>query len=252
LFESEIAFVIVKKARDIAYDIAGIKSIDGFDLEPKPRLRIRDTYYDNEQRLLEKKKIGLRVRRTNGAQLVSMKSGPHQLIRGGIRRTELEVPWSRRSVTKVAEELRIKLPRIVGRFSTQSPSKVLATMGLRVVQERLTRRQVRSIFRHSKPHGSPTAELDIDDVTFLGDPPVRIFEIEIEAKAPKSVRSTQEIAESLRANYPEFLREWPHGKLVTGLAMRRLLETGTLESYLKGGQLKAEAFSLIHQFILSS
>ncbi len=252
MFESEIVFVITKKPRDIAQDIAGITSIDGFDLKPKPSLRIRDTYYDNQQRLLEKKKIGLRVRRIDGAQFISMKSGPHQLVRGGTRRRELEVPWSYKSVSRVASELGMMATRTIGRFSAESPSQVFATMGLQVVQERLTRRRVRSIFRPHESRRRMIAELDIDKVTFLGDPPIPVFEIEIEAKAPGSVKSVQQISETMFADYSEFLREWPHGKLITGLAIRRLLEKGVLQGYLKRGQLRAEAFSLIDEFILSS
>ena len=41
------------------------------------------------------------------------------------------------------------------------------------------------------------------------------------------------------------MRPWKHGKLVTGKAIRKLLENGELEGQLEGGFLKTESFDKI-------
>src|SRR4029077_15139272 len=112
-----------------------------------------------------------------------------------------------------------------------SPSDSFASMGLVVIQERTTRRTVRDIIRHDRPTSAPIAELDVDSVTFLGEPKIRIFEVEIEAKGGRSPKRIQEIAETLQSTYSGFLREWPYGKLATGLAIQNLLKSGVLQSY---------------------
>jgi hypothetical protein len=251
-FESEVAFLITSKGDDIAKDIAGLTSILEYDLKPRPVHRIRDTYYDTRLGLLRKKKIGLRIRRIDGKLLVSMKSNPQRIEGEGVRRIEVEDPWSPLSLARIRETLKDSPPKGKSHFSTRSPSDAFASMGLVVIQERTTRRKVRDIIPHDRPDSAPIAELGIDSVTFLGEPKVRIFEVEIEAKRDRSLKRIQEIAETLQSAYSEFLREWPYGKLATGMTIQNLLKSGVLQSYLKNGRLEAGAFPMIERSILSN
>jgi hypothetical protein len=250
-FESEVALVITNEAEDLAKDIAGLTSILEYDLKPGPTRRIHDVYYDTGRGLLQRRRISLRIRRTDGNLLVSMKSNPQRLEREGVRRIEFEAPWSPQSLARIQETLRGQRSG-KSRFSKLSPSDAFASMGLRIIQERTTRRMVREILRHDAPRAKPMAELDIDKVTFLGDPKVHVFEVEIEAKADRSERRIQQIAETLESNYPDFLRLWPYGKLATGLAIHRLLKSRVLQTYLDHGGFRAEAFPLIEKNILST
>ena len=248
MFESEIAFVITNKGVDIARDIAGITSIRGYKLKPNPRLRIADTYYDTRGRLLGKKKIGLRTRRTGGQLFISMKSNPQRMAGMGLRRKEFESLWSYKSLGRVAKALKtLELPENKT-LGTLPPSKVLARMGLEVVQERHTTRDVRDILDRGWSK-TRIAELDIDRVTFLGKPRVQIFEVEIEAKAAGSLKSVQDVAAELESSYSGFLRVWPHGKLATGLAIQRLWNAGRLTHYLENERLKPGAFDAIDRTI---
>jgi CYTH domain len=249
--ESEVTLVITNKGEDIAKDIAGLTSIIEYDLQPQPIQRIYDTYYDTHQGFLRRRKIGLRIRRIHGLPLVTIKSNPQSLDGKGVQRIEFEAPWSQESLAMIQRTLRHRQSKGQPHYSRHSPSGTLASMGLGVVQERMTRRLVRDIFRHDRPYGTPVAELDIDSVTYLGDPEIRIFEVEIEAKVRGSVKRIQEIAEVIQSNYSGLLREWPHGKLATGMAIRRLLKSRILQNYLDHGQLKSEAFPVIENSIVS-
>ena len=252
MFESEVTFIVTNKSLDIARDIAGISSIRGYELKPNARLRITDTYYDTRSGLLGRKKIGLRTRRSGGQLLLSMKSNPHRMTGMGLRRNEFETLWSYESLAKILKDLGIRgLPAKKPVSSTLTPSRVMSKMGLEIVQERHTTRDVRDILQRKKSGTRRIAELDIDRVTFLGKPRVSIFEVEIEAKTAGSVKSVQQIAAELESSYSGFLRVWLHGKLVTGLAIKRLWTAGKLQKYLQNGKLKPEAFDMIHRAIVS-
>jgi hypothetical protein len=250
--ESEIAFVITNKGDDIGGDIAGLTSVLEYDLKPKPPHRIHDTYYDTRQGLLRKRKTALRIRRIDESLLVSLKSNPQPLEGKGVRRIEIEAPWSQQSLARIQETLKKKRSPDKSRASKSSPWAAFASMGLRVVQERMTRRMARDILPHDKPTGRPVAELDIDNVTFLGDPKVRLFQVEIEAKGGGSMKRIQRVAEALQLSYSGFLKEWPYGKLVTGLAIQKLLKSGVLQNHLDHSRLKADAFPVIESYIRAS
>lgn len=251
-FESEVSLLITNKGDDIVKDIAGLTSILEYDLKPRPVHRIRDTYYDTRLGLLRKKKIGLRIRRIDGKLLVSMKSNPQRIEGEGVRRIEIEAPWSPLSLARIQKTLKNSPSKGKSRFSARSPSDAFASMGLVVIQERTTRRTVRDIFRHDRPTRTPLAELGIDSVTFIGQRKVRIFEVEIEAKGNRSPKKIQEIAKTLQSTYSGFLREWPYGKLATGLAIQNLLNSGVLQSYLEHDRLEAGAFPVIERSIMSN
>ncbi len=247
--ESEVTLVITNNAEDVAEDLAGLTSILDYDLKPGPTHQIQDTYYDTKSGRLQDKRISLRVRRIEGKTLVTMKSDPRPLSREGVRRIEIEAPLSKGPLARIKMALEKQGIKTEPKLSRLSSSNVFASIGLNIIQKRITRRAVRNILRHGSKNASPTAELDIDQVTFLGQPRVHLFEVEIEAKAAGSERRIQEIAESLGSNYPDFLKLWPYGKLVTGIVIQRLLKTGALQTYLEHGQLKAGAFPLIESKI---
>lgn len=224
----------------------------GYNVRTMPRLRIHDVYYDTPRRLLGRKSIGLRIRKIHGRIFLSMKSDPRPTGRTGVRRNEFESPWSHKSLTYVLKKLRQNgLPLVEPQFSKSKPSIVLARLGFKILQERQTTRDVRQILQSSKTRNRPLAEVDIDRVTFLGKPKVRIYEVEIEAKSAGSMRLVQRIGAELESNYSGFLKVWPHGKLVTGLAIRQLTRLKGFSRYLSRNELKPKAFDAIDRTIVA-
>ncbi|HYY90699.1 MAG TPA: CYTH domain-containing protein [Candidatus Dormibacteraeota bacterium] len=252
LFETEVAYMITVDDEKVLQDIARITSLTNYRLKPRDTLTIRDMYFDTRQEILRQKKINLRLRKTDHDLLLSIKSDPKRLPGKGVRRREVELSWSISSLLTIADELEMKVPiSMMREFSRLSPAKVLAEMGFREIQDRVTNREVRDIVRRDKPRSSPIAEMDIDRVTFLARPRVRICELEIEAKARGSINVIREIGETIASIYPGFIREWVYGKFATGIAIQLLSKSGRLKRYIERKQLKPNAFSLVERTIVS-
>ena len=125
-------------------------------------------------------------------------------------------------------------------------------MGLEMIQQRRTRREARNVVRRGKTPSSILAEMAIDRVTYiLNNTKVGLSEVEVEAKSPKGLATVQDIANALISKYHPNLRQWFHGKFVTGLAIRKLLETKQFHSYILNGDLRPEAFELIDRIVKS-
>jgi len=125
-------------------------------------------------------------------------------------------------------------------------------MGLEKIQERRTRREVRGVIRKGKTPALVLAELAIDRVIYtFKDTKLGLSEVEVEAKSSRSLTTVRDIANALVSKYQPVLQQWFHGKFVTGLAIRKLLETKALQNYLVNGELKPGAFGLIDRTIRS-
>jgi inorganic triphosphatase YgiF len=250
-FESEIALIVKDTADRTRKELADLRSILEYDLKPKPPRTIHDTYFDTRENSLRQRKITLRTRRLGGTLLISTKSDTRRIARTIIRRRETELPWSYDSVRLLARNLGLKTPTMsVLQFRNTPASGVLTTIGLDIVQERRTRREARDVVRSGKASTSVLAELSIDRVTYTFDKDkVRLSEVEVEAKATKSLGSVRAIANALVSMHQPILKQWFHGKFVTGLAIRKLLETKALQRHLVNGRLKPDAFELIDRTV---
>src|SRR5919108_5482047 len=252
MIESEIAYIIVDDVSEVLQDIGGITSILDYDIVPRRVFKIKDSYFDTSKDALKRKKINLRVRKTNTSLLLTMKSKPQHGSGRGVRRKEVELEWSYESLARMARLLKMNIPHSMSReFSKLRPLRVLGEMDLRRIQERHTERDARVIVRLNKPRSAPLAELDIDRVTFLGDTRVQVAQLEIEAKANKSSSVAEEIGNTLQSLYPRSFREWRYGKLSTGIAIQRLVTNGALQRYLVDGWLKKDGFHLLERAIVS-
>jgi len=252
-FESEIALIIMDDPDRFRKKLASLRKILEYDLKPKPLRIIYDTYYDTPESILRQRKISLRTRKLRGTLLVSTKSDIRKIEGNIVRRREVELPWSYNSVRLLARTLKLKTPAIpISQFRRIPVTKALASMGLEVVQERRTRREPRNVVRRGKTQASTLAEMAIDRVTYtFKDTKLGISEVEVEAKSPKGLATVQDIANALVSKYHPNLRQWFHGKFVTGLAIRKLLETKQFHSYIFNGDLRPEAFELIDRTVKS-
>ena len=234
-------------------DISRTRHVSEYDLKPKPSQVIEDTYYDTKERFLGERRITLRIRRMDDTLLLSTKSDFRRIAGDLIQRREMEQPWSYNSVRVLARNLKLYIPIMSSsKFQSLPASKVLGTMGLEVIQKRRTHRELRDIVIRDKVPVSILAELAIDHVTYdFGDISVGLSEIEIEAKAARSLSTVREIADALVSKYSPSLHQWFHGKFVTGLAIQKLLKTKAFHSFLVDGDLGPEAFRLIERVIES-
>lgn len=251
-FESEVALIIKDNANHVRNQLSRTRRVLDYDLKRKPTQFIRDTYYDTKEKLLQENKISLRIRRIDDTVMLSTKSDVRRIAGSIIQRREVERPWSYHSIRMLGRDLKLRTPTISAtKFHRTPASTVLETMDLHLIQERRTKRQPRDVVIGGKTHPSILAELAIDHVTYaFEDIRVGLSEIEVEAKT-SSLSSIREIADGLISKYQPSLQQWFHGKFVTGLAIRKLLNAKRLQTHVVNGELSTEAFELIDHTIRS-
>ncbi len=230
------AAVIVRShtPRRVLGHVAALTSFAGYHLQPETPQPIHDTYFDTPGRVLAATRVAMRLRTIGALRLLTLKGPSRRTEWGAAERLELEEPWSAASLDKVVDALRhagVTLSRDPD--ADGSPVDVIRALGLDVVQDRETQRQPRSVRRLDDPGGTALAELAVDAVIYHVEPKiVRMYEVEIEAKAAGGASAVRVIMERLVAEFAPALQPWPYGKLVTGDTIERLLREGTLENLL--------------------
>jgi len=245
--------IIKENSEAVVNKLTGLLSIRGYRLDPLPTKRIRDIYFDNAGGDLRKRRTNLRIREIDDATYISVKSNTRRTLKGAIMRKEVEVPWTRSTFESVLKDL--KLERHGGsssnQFSDTTAVQAMEGIGLRRIQDRETMRQVRNISAPLRP-GTVLAELAIDLVTYhIRNHDIAISEVEVEEKASKSSSVVRDVTEALIEDYKPALQKWGHGKLVTGLALQKLVEEESEESLLDHDRLKPDAFDKLDQAIRS-
>jgi len=233
--------------------LTSLPSILNYRLEPGPSKTIRDTYFDTSDEYLRKRGTNVRIREMGGAFFISTKWGARRTLRGATLRKEVEVPWSERALRSLIKNLNLELGRglLWRQFSEAAPIESMEAIGLHMIQDRETKREVRNISPGLKPT-LVLAELAIDRVTYrIGNHKALIFEVEVEEKAKKSSSVVRDVTRALLQAYQPALQKWSQGKLVTGLAIQRLLETEPVDDLLDHDRLRPEAFNRIDQTVRS-
>jgi inorganic triphosphatase YgiF len=233
--------------------VAALETIDRFQLRPRPAHRIRDVYVDTGDGALAGSRVALRFREQDGRPLLTLKA---DAVRSGLasERLELEAPWSADALQAALEELRrrgVELPTQPQRAGAGEPLADLAALGLHPTQTRETTRTPRDVVERDDPGAGPVAELTLDDVAYqLPAGRARLLEVEVEAKGPGGMETVQSVLGALAERFPDDLRPWPYGKLVTGRAVEQLLASGRLEGLLDGeDRIRPAAHNLLAEFL---
>ena len=250
----EVEGVLLFSAEDVeaaARRVAGLATVDRFELRPRPQQRIRDTYLDTADGALSERRVAFRVRELDGRPLLTLKADP---VRSGLaaERLELEAPWSARALGAALEELRRRGVQVADPpegAGAGEPLADLTALGLRPTQVRATTRTPRDV--HERDRAGPVAELTIDDVGYqLPAGTARLLEVEVEAKGAGGMDTVQALLGALAEAFPAELRPWPYGKLATGQAVARLLAAGRLEGHLDAaGRIRPSAHDRLAEFL---
>ncbi len=229
-----ILLILSDHPEDIVKKISDKTSVGDFQLTGQRTKSLADTYFDTPDRFLARHKLNLRIRKDNNDRWITMKTHPRRTLWGGMVRSEMEVPWSPKTVEKVIAELKVPPPGSApsSQTSPTEPIELLKTKGLVPIQHRETQRGVRDVT--SGPDGSPVlAELDVDSVLYdFDDQKIRLFEVEVESKSEKGQSVVKSVTRSLKGEYGPILRSWRHGKLATGTGIARLLKSGELKPFI--------------------
>ena len=252
--EVEAVLIIKGDVDAVLKELAGLRSILNYRLEPGQSKTIHDRYFDTIDRRLRKRGANLRIREIDGSLFISVKSHTRRTLRGATARREIEVPWSKQNLLSHIKDLELEADLALPerQFSDADPLAAMEATGLQLVQDRETRREVRDVSSERKPD-LVLAELAIDRVTYhIGNHNISIFEVEVEEKAKGSSSVISDLTKALLQAYQPSLQKWSHGKFVTGLAIQRLLETEPADNLLGQDRLKPEALGTIDRALRST
>ncbi len=296
----EVEAALVVLAEDpaaVTSKIAALKTVLNYSLIPKPPMWLWNCYFDFSNSALQSRQFALRLREAEGSCRVTLKGPPVAKQGGAIERLEVEMPWSPGCVAQILHEfVDAKLPLHQGAAlpetcdinlqaagSQKALIGAMGEMGLRVIHEHATNRQIRQIqteggeivaelaidavvypyrrkgvagHQHASDRNDPEGErlndLNIEHITFR--PPhsvgsvihtehVRHYEVEVESKSDQIIAR---IVAHLLTMYRPALRIWDYSKLETGRAIRQLASEGRLdELLLPDHHLSPKAYPLI-------
>ncbi len=237
----------------VAARVAGLTELAGCRLDPKGTLVIRDRYFDSPEFALARAGWGFRLRECNGELFVALKGPAERTDWGGLVRSEREGPWNRETLERMYC-VWADLGLIAGSHaaSTDDPLRTMANLGLKVIQDRFTRREVRDVLPFAGTDAR-LAELVVDAVTYeFPDLAVRHLEVEIEAKSDGSSELLGAMVKELLTLFGDSLRIWEHNKLATGLALGYLRDKGDLTGLLgKAHTLRPHAYDRLAELFAS-
>jgi hypothetical protein len=190
----------------------------------------------------------LRARSTENKKLLTLKGRAAIADWGGIKRLEIEETWSVSSLQKILEripDLNFDTNFLFAIFLPDNPVKTLEKLDFKIVQDRITRREMRDVLMRGRQES--LADFVIDEVHFqttAGE--VIHYEVEIEAIAEKSVGHVQTISQELKTRYPEDLRIWLYSKLETGEIIYQYTDDLRKNSFIKADHsISTEGYELI-------
>lgn len=216
-------------AAAIAQSIAEISRVATYGIIAGPRQSILDSYFDTPDGALASRNWALRLRETEETRLIALKGPSTHVTSGGVQRVELEIPWSTEALERIRREISA-LPIDVGQMSLpvdNSLEEALREAGLRIIQQRNTRRQVLNVLSEE---GQAIAEIALDEVEYRVRA-CQVFhnEVEIEAKGPGGAEAVAAVRAYLLQEFRPSVRPWDYGKLATGIALEALLDEAPSE-----------------------
>ena len=235
--------------------IAGLKRIAKYQLIPLDSQMIHDYYFDTTDHALQSQELALRLREIGASRWITLK-GRSKLDaqRISVERLEIEVELSKNALARIIRELtdrRINIQQQSDYFDNQHILNVFINLGLEIIQDRETLREVRNIVAMNEQTGQVLAVLAVDSVVYhFSGQEICHHELEIEAKTEDGHKALKILAEKLIERYKSTLRMWEHSKLATGKAIEKMQSDGALEGLFDvSNNLKPSAYDRIDHYI---
>lgn len=209
-------------------DISAMKSIGFYALVSKGSMVIHDQYFDTPDRDLQKKRYALRLRSQGRDRLLCLKGKERANAWGGIRRLEIEGPWSEEILGKIVREAGM-LHYEKASFHASDPAGTLEGLHLYMIQSRKTSRALFDIVLKIGDDSNVIGELALDEVCYeAGAQRFLHYELEVEAKGDQREDALKGFVTLLKESFPGVLKGWDHNKLITGFALEALVGQGSL------------------------
>ncbi|MBI5879440.1 MAG: CYTH domain-containing protein [Chloroflexi bacterium] len=250
--ELEVAFMIrAVNAPAIGRLIAGLQRIGDYSMHHTGAHRIRDIHFDTLERRLGTRGFVLRIRRLDAGDLLTLKGASRATTWGGVERLEIEGPWSSDTYGQIEQALAgagIDLGMSAANFEAADHIAAMRAAGFDIIQYRETGRITFSV---SDDGGAQLAELSLDRVSLrLGARIARFTQAEIESKSAAGASQLPALTAALRAQMGDALRDWPFGKLATGLALADRFAAGVLDDYCDAdGEVTPEGVDALEQLL---
>ncbi|MEA2102804.1 MAG: CYTH domain-containing protein [Thermodesulfobacteriota bacterium] len=229
--EFEVTFVILSLDPLKVMDrILGLSSIGPYDLVFEKELVFTDRYFDTHSGELMDQRLGLRLRQSENTGLICMKDAGKTSAFGGIKRTEIEGPWTGEAMDIILDALR---ERGIIRDSTpcnlsgiSDSAGFLYGLGLHIIQKRETIRQITKVLYHQVP----VARIDLDTVRYQADKAeILHHEMEIELKDAQEETHLERLAGLFEERFYNELMPWGINKLLTGFALESMYKKGMIQ-----------------------
>ena len=253
--EFEVKLVVAsRQSREIASSLKKLTRVGDYRLGNRQVIKIRDIYFDTGIDTLRKNQLALRARLTENKKLLTLKGRAAIADWGGIKRLEIEETWSVSSLQKILEripDLNFDPNFLFAIFLPDNPVKTLEKLDFRIVQDRITQREMRDVVIQGS-HES-LADFVIDEVHFQTTAGEVIHqEVEIEAPEEKSIEYVHIILKELQNRYPEDLRIWLYSKLETGdIIAQKIKKFDTINCIDNHRHLLQEGYSLLESYLSS-
>jgi hypothetical protein len=243
-------------SQEIARQISAWKFVNNkYLLIPQTGKKLHDLYFDTPNQNLQARRISVRVRDTSSAQTITVKIPSSQNTTKMTRfDNEIERPWSEDGllfIVRVLRDNKIKLTCTDQNLDVNRDVRdVMRNLGLEVIQDRYTQREIRSIVKNNNMN-QVLAELDIDSVVYMINyNKIRHYQIEVEEKYNNQPDARIAITTGLLSSFRPFLRRWRYGKLTIGKGIKRLIDSNDLteEEY---SNLKWFTYDKLEELILA-
>lgn len=217
--EFEVKLIVASRhPGKIAGALKKLTGLGDYHLTNRRTIKIRDIYFDTGTAILIKNRLALRVRLIENNKLITLKGQAAIADWGGIKRLEIEEGWSLASLKNVLNtipDFRNDPSELNTYFISDNPAKTLANLGFEIVQDRITRRDMRDVVMEGRQES--LADFVVDEVHFQTTAGKVIhYEVEIEAIAEKYIEHVHNLLKELQTRYPTDLTIWLYSKLETG------------------------------------
>lgn len=249
--ETELTLVVCDDLPEqVCREIEALTLVGGLQAGDAQVQRIHDRYYDTPKHGLRSAGWGLRIRRVGAGRVLALKGRSRMTDYGAVERTEIEGQWSLPLLEAALEQLPwLGLTGGAAEvFDLSSADATLTRLGFLIIQDRETVRKTRTLTRAPASTARSDAELVVDRVVYSFEGIEFVHhEIEIEALSSSAAGLIPFVHEDLAKRFGDSVRVWPHSKLATGWALKRLLAEGCTDSLVKNGFLLPAAYNVIHE-----
>jgi len=223
--------ILLKDTNLIKEKIKKLISISGYKTTDAETVIIHDEYYDTQSNVLKKNKANLRIRTTNnkGIKITLKQEKEKEKNKSYFDRIEIEKSWS----YPFYEELLNNMESINNQFHSSGnkydndPKQTFNSLGLNNILKKDTKRSIINAVNVTTSQIEFEFAFDYVSISAKSTNWISFLELEIESKNKGNQIKINQFVNNIVKD--ENFRQWPHKKLETGLAAKRLYEKDELE-----------------------